>query len=74
VNSNQIEVISGVTKLQHNLAGRTVKAIRDDLKLFMGIDASARPFIGGKEVSEDTVVQGGQSLEFAAKKSAEKGV
>jgi len=63
--SSKIRVISGANqKYIDNLVGKDVGYVRKRLKEQFNIAGDAVAFVSGKEVSDDFILESGQSLQF----------
>lgn len=70
---NKIRVVNGANEQYFdNLNGKTVGSVRKSLREVFNIPGDASALVGGKEVGDDFILEGGQSLEFI-KESGVKG-
>ena len=57
-----------------NLEGKTVGSVRKSLRDVFNIPGDASALIGGKEVGDDFILEGGQNLEFTKEAGIKGGV
>jgi hypothetical protein len=70
---NKIRVVNGANEQYFdNIQGKTVGSVRKSLREVFNIPGDASASVGGKEVGDDFILEGGQSLEFF-KESGVKG-
>jgi hypothetical protein len=62
----------GVYSQPANIAGKTVKEVRDQYSKIWGIPTDAVAMVGKDRIDENAVVQPGQNIEFF-RKAGEKG-
>ena len=62
----------GVYNQPSNIAGKTVKEVRDQFSKVWGIPNDAIAYIGKDRLNEDTVIEPGQNIEFH-RRAGEKG-
>ena len=60
----QVRVVSGANEQYHSLEGKTVGSVRKSLRDVFNIPGDAVALVGGKEVGDDFILEGGQNLEF----------
>lgn len=62
---NKIRVVNGANEQYFdNLSGKTVGSVRKSLREVFNIPGDASALVGGKEVGDDFVLEGGMNLEF----------
>lgn len=62
---NKIRVVNGANEQYFdNLGGKTVGSVRKSLREVFNIPGDASALIGGKEVGDDFILEGGMNLEF----------
>ena len=62
----------GVYNQPSNVAGKTVKEVRDQFSKIWGIPNDAVAYCGKEKLNEDSVIQPGQNVEFH-RRAGEKG-
>jgi hypothetical protein len=63
--ANKVRVVHGSNEQYFdNLGGKTVGTIRKSLREVFNIPGDAEALISGKKVTDDFILEGGQSLEF----------
>lgn len=62
----------GVYSQPTNVAGKTVREVREQFGKIWGIPTDAVAYLGKDKLSDDTVIQAGQNIEFS-RKAGEKG-
>lgn len=63
--TQKVRVVHGANEQYFdNLEGKTVGSIRKSLREVFNIPGDATALVGGKEVQDDFVLDGGMSLEF----------
>jgi len=62
----------GVYNQPSNIAGKSVKEVRDQFSKIWGIPTDAIAYCGKEKLTEDTVIQPGQNIEFH-RRAGEKG-
>jgi hypothetical protein len=70
--NEQVRVLYGVHSLEADLAGRTVRDVRQTLRQALNISPQAVAVVDGREVEEDAILLAGQQLEFV-RLAGEKG-
>lgn len=68
----KVTIISGANELEFDVAGQTVKFVRESLKHVLNIDDDAKTLINGEEIKETTILTPNATLEFI-KSSGTKG-
>jgi len=62
---NKVRVVHGANEQYFdNLGGQTVGKVRKSLREVFNIPGDAEALIAGKQVGDDYILEGGQSLEF----------
>lgn len=61
---NKVRVIHGANEGYYDLHGKTVGSIRKSLRDVFNISAESNALVGGKDVSDDFIVETGMNLEF----------
>lgn len=62
---NKIRVVNGANEQYFdNLSGKTVGSVRKSLREVFNIPGDASALVGGKEVGDDFILEGGMNLEF----------
>lgn len=62
--TDKIRVVHGVNEGYYPLIGKNVGHVRKTLRDVHNIPGDAKALVGGKEVDDDFVLEGGMSLEF----------
>jgi hypothetical protein len=68
----QVRILYGVHSLEADLAGRTVRDVRQALRQALNISPQAVAVVDGREVEEGAILLAGQQLEFV-RLAGEKG-
>jgi len=70
---NKVRVVNGANEQYFdNIAGKNVGSVRKSLREVFNIPGDASALVGGKEVQDDFILEGGMNLEFI-KESGVKG-
>jgi len=70
---SKVRVVNGANEQYFdNIAGKNVGSVRKSLREVFNIPGDASALVGGKEVQDDFILEGGQNLEFI-KESGVKG-
>jgi hypothetical protein len=70
--NEQVRILYGVHSLEADLAGRTVRDVRQALRQALNISPQAVAVVDGREVEDGTILLAGQQLEFV-RLAGEKG-
>jgi hypothetical protein len=71
---NKVRVVHGANEQYFdNLEGKTVGMVRKSLREVFNIPGDANALVSGKEVADDFILDGGNSLEFV-KEAGVKGI
>ncbi len=62
--AEQVKVSHGINDGTFDVAGRTVRWVRNALASALNIPADAIPFVNGQQVTDDYIVPGSSTLDF----------
>ena len=62
--TEKVRVVHGVNEDYYSLENKTVGYARKSLREIQNIPGDAQAYVGGKEVNDDFVLEGGMSVEF----------
>lgn len=69
---NKVHIMNGANEMYADYSGKTVGHARKALREVFNIAADATAKIGGKDVADDFILEGGMNLEFS-KEAGSKG-